>query len=270
MSRWPEWASFSVALIALAQPWVLFFWKKYFRKSKIEFHETAKLEIGFSNLGPAIGIIGTYRAIYGDVFVKSVEATIIKNKNKSQYDFTWLAFRSIILNVANLAPLHIELPSGFLVRQDKPVTLNILLNDKSTYQEITDTMNTHLGKFLDFERVHFKDYPGYEDADDPRTLIPLTQKKEFTDRFSNDGLGVDAYSKIDRCFYWDPGEYCLRLKVFSSDPDVVFEKMFRFVISEEDSRAIKLNVVRISNIHLDSFLGKDEPSWKFIYCDYLS
>ena len=265
----PEWAAFIVAVIALVQPWILYGWKTLFRKGNIEFHETGKIELGFSNFGPTIGILGTYRAINRDLFISSIELTVIRLKNKSQNDFGWMAFRSTILSLPNLTPSHLELPTGFLVRQDKPLSLHVLFNDKSTESEISTVAKSQLSGFVDFENEHFSFIPNYQKVPDSGSLTTLDQKKEFQDLVKNKDWQRNCYTKVDRSYYWEPGEYSLLISIKTSDANVLFTKLLKFVISEEDSKALKLNVIRITDATMDAFMGETESNWKFIYCDYL-
>ena len=49
-----KYGTFITAVIALIQPWIIYLWKKFFRRSKIEIFPTGLIEIGFSQFGPTI------------------------------------------------------------------------------------------------------------------------------------------------------------------------------------------------------------------------
>lgn len=57
-------------------------------------HPTASIEVGFSNFGPTISLVGTIRAQYHDVFVDRMSVRVIRLRDQAQHVFGWRAFRS--------------------------------------------------------------------------------------------------------------------------------------------------------------------------------
>jgi hypothetical protein len=56
-----------IALVALLRPDIERVFQR--RKAVVDVHPAGRLEVGFSNFGPTIGLQGTMQAINGDEFI---------------------------------------------------------------------------------------------------------------------------------------------------------------------------------------------------------
>jgi hypothetical protein len=263
-----EWSAFVIAALALAQPWVIGIWKKFYRKPKIEFHESGLVEIGYANYGPTLALLGTFRAIHGDVYIKSVEISAIRKKNQATYTFNWFVFRSTRINMVTLRPAGMSLPSGFLISPSKPENIHIAFNDKQLFEEIKAVAITHNERFESFKDHYFSELPGYSDANYPDEILTKSQKESLVESALRQRFHTEYYGKLDRMFYWDPGDYRLVISVKTSDESASFKKEFSFTISPDESQALKLNSVLISELAFDQYLGKPEPTWHFSQIAY--
>ena len=82
-----------LAFLALVQFWVKILWEKYFRKDKIDYYETGTIVIGYSPSGPTIGLNGTLRALNKDVFIRAIDLLVIRETDRAQHVFKWIAFQ---------------------------------------------------------------------------------------------------------------------------------------------------------------------------------
>src|SRR2546423_1664122 len=82
-----------VAVIALVQPWLFQLYLRLFRRGAIDIYETGGIEVGFSAFGPTIGLIGTLRARYQDMFVQTATIMVAKVGSTQKHYFNWGAFR---------------------------------------------------------------------------------------------------------------------------------------------------------------------------------
>ena len=48
--------------------------------------------------------------------------------------------------------------------------------------------------------------------------------QELYQQFIDAGYATESYSVLDRAFYWDEGQYELKLCVYAVNPDRVFDK----------------------------------------------
>src|SRR5438067_1136828 len=82
-----------VAVVALAQTWVYWAWRKWGRAGHLDVHRTGTVEVGFSGWGATVGVHGTLRSVDRDFFVSSMTLTVIRESDHSQHKLEWGAFR---------------------------------------------------------------------------------------------------------------------------------------------------------------------------------
>lgn len=260
----PEW----IAILAAYLPWLVVLWKKWVKRPRLEFYENAKIELGYSDLGPTIALIGTCRALNGDIFVKDLALAVVKKRDESRYEFSLVAYRSAVLNSSSLTPVSIEVPSGFIVRPDHPVVIYPVFSDRVTHATIQVAVEEHARKMIELQDNYFAGIQGYTDADDVRDLLSLQQRNEFVEIVRGQSFHTDLFTVIDGASYWDPGEYQFLLTIKTSEKKIMYSKTYNFSITQKDSDTLRLNAVDLTNTSFDQFLGKPVKAWNCIYPTY--
>jgi hypothetical protein len=69
---------------------------KRLRRAKLDFFESQNLEIGFSQFGPTVALIGTVRTLHKDYFVRAISVTVTRKRDSIRRSFDWSTFRSAI------------------------------------------------------------------------------------------------------------------------------------------------------------------------------
>lgn len=122
--------SIVVAVIALFRPE----WSGLFRRWRniVKLYPYSRCEIGFSDFGPTLGIIGTLVVSHQDEFVSSVNVMLKRGRDGASYNFEWAAFRN-----TNLMKVHedIQAATGFLLKKNESHKFNILFSDSKTRDE---------------------------------------------------------------------------------------------------------------------------------------
>lgn len=136
-----------VAFIGFGQFWVKILWDKYFRKGEIAYYETGTIVVGYSRSGPTIGLNGTIRALNKDVFIRTIDLSVVREKDKAQHDYKWLAFQSPKIDIAGSQPSPMEIPSGFLISPNSPHRFNINFNDNDLLKEMTPLLNQYYSEW---------------------------------------------------------------------------------------------------------------------------
>lgn len=224
-----------VAVVALAQPWLLAVWRKFFRKGEIDIFPSGTIDVGYSSFGPNVGLNGIFRCINQALFVDSINLEIIKQKDESKHLFDWSVFRSQKLTYKG-REAEFELPYGFMLNTSQPKRYNISFVDTDTRGEMQDIIRKLREAWT---KLIFSE---------TKTGIPLKSEiisRKYHDEFSKTKIHVEAYTKLDRLCYWEPGEYLITLKVYTSRPNQIFEESWKFHLKEEEVRAIRLNVVKM-------------------------
>lgn len=231
--NWPDVASASIALAALAQPWIIKWWEN--RNGTIQVYETwGQLEVGYANWGPVIGLAGTLFATHRDQAVRNISLTLTRLKDNAKHTFEWGFFRTERYPLNSASEVSLELPSILLVSPTKPHAYNIIFWDSNVRDEIGASLARVSASWPAFVS---ENYHRYEDLDKDALFEAL-----YAD-FSASTSYMDAYRKIDRLCYWDEGEYQLDMLVRTINPDKVIQKSWKFSISEDEMKSLHVNTV---------------------------
>ncbi len=251
-----------LATISLLQPWIMALWKKLFRKGKLHIHETGTIEVSYGPVGPVLNLYGTMRAIHKSVFVKSMDLLVIREKDKSQHEFKWLAFRSPLSDLSSQQHISPEIPYSFMVSPSSPHRYNIVFADIDLYNEIKPQFNMYITEWYKAVERLKKKLPFAEQANLPPDVI-----KEI-DEFRKSKIQIDTYALLERKCFWEPGDYSLNLFVRTSKPDQTFTKVYRFSLGEEDFDNLKLNVITILEEPISSFFKRKNYPYYYVYTKY--
>lgn len=260
-----QWVVPIVAILALIQPWIVALYKKFFLRGKIHIYETDTIEVGFSGLGPTIGLYGTLRAIQRDQFIRSINLAVVRQRDSSTHQFEWGLFRSGKASVSSPDDISFELPSGFMLMTKAPHRYNILFTEK----QVRDDIQTHAQdvKKAWSDRVH--EMIGKQLIEMREESAPLAAEINkvlgtLFENFSKDKTFSEAFIAIDHLFYWEPGTYTLNMNVTTARPYRSYSRSWPFELSKQDSERIRSNVIMI----LFAACDRDIGVFNFAYLPY--
>ncbi len=240
-----------IALLALLQPWFISLYKKYLNKGKIEVYETGNIEVGYSSFGTTIGLNGTLRCLNKDLFVRKMAVEIVRQRDNSTHILEWGIFRSAKTSFKGEIEGTFELPSGFLLNTNFPYRFNIQFHDMNLQDEIrsiTTKISQEWNKSVADYTQMIMNNPAVrkqsEASDDPYW--------QLYDIFRKTPLYMEVYTKLGQLYYLDCGKYFMKLTIFTSNPDQIFENGWHFSINDEDSNMLRLNVLNM----LDDLCGR--------------
>ena len=244
-----------LAIYGIIQVWGIELYKKYLCKGKIDIYETGTIEIGYSTFGPTISLNGTLRARDKDVFIRSIDLLVIREKDKAQHVFKWVAFRSPKIDLAGTKPISMEIPSGFLVSPDLPHRFNIVFNDNELFENIRSLYNKYNSKC-------------YEVLKQMNNSPVINNKNKLIEDFEKSEIHRETYDAFYTKYYWEAGEYSLAINVKVSKPDSIFTNNYYFSISEDDSKKVRLNVVTMLKEPITNQLKIENFPYNFAYVAY--
>lgn len=255
-----------LAFIGFIQFWLKVLYDKYFRKGEIAYYETGTIVVGYITSGPTISLNGTIRALNKDVFVRSMDLLVVREKDKAQHVFKWIAFQSPKIDIAGSQPSPMEIPSGFLISPNSSHRFNIVFNDNDVFKDIRPLLNTYNSECYKTSEELRKIWP-------PLTGAPpeiLAQQFAVIERFRKSRIHVDTFTALDRKCYWEPDSYQLIINVTTSKPNKAFTKKYHFLITEEDSRILKLNVITILDEPVTGYLRIPNPLYYWAFSEYIT
>lgn len=237
--------SLIIAVVALMQPWVLWFWRRFLRRGTIAIYETGAIEVGYGSEGATIGLQGTLRARERDFFIRAIQVEVTRLKDHSQHDFDWLYFRSISTVVGKPTEVALAVPSGFMLTAAQPEQSNILFFDRNLGDEIRPVLERVYKAYAEYYQKKLKDNPSAHGTGTTPEVNLVNPWNAYFEEFSQTPSHVTAYTTLDRLFYWDSGEYTLRLMVKTAKPDGLFESRWNFKLTEDDVNRVRLNSFNI-------------------------
>jgi hypothetical protein len=201
-----------------------------------------------------------------DVFIRSIDLLVVRERDKAQHILKWVAFQSPKIDIAGSQPASMEIPSGFLISPNSPHRFNIVFNDNDLFQDIGSLLNEYISEWYRTTEELSKIWP-------PLTSVPpqpaiFNQQFAVIERFRKSPIHVQTFTALDRKCYWEPGDYQLTVNVMAAKPDVTFTKRYRFSISEADSKNLKLNVIAILKQPISAYLGRPNPLYYFAFSEY--
>lgn len=214
-------------------------------KGKFEIYEQGRIEIGFSTFGATIGLYGTLRSLHNDKFIQNMNLEIIRKKDSLKHHFNWGVFRPNNIDLAT-KPETLELPTGFIVSTNQPKTFNVQFHDIDTQTELKPAIEDLKKSWNEtVSDIFGKEYVDLRVDTSQEELTRQTLARRYLQDFSKGKVHLDAYTTINRLFYWEPGKYLLKLFINIAQKSPPSTKEWEFVISKEESDQLRLNVISI-------------------------
>lgn len=260
--------AFILGCLAFAQFWIKILWEKYFRKGKIDYYETDTIAIGYDHSGPTLHLKGTIRTLNKDVFIRTIDLLVIREKDKAQHVFKWAAFLSPIINISGSPPTPQEIPSSFMISPNSPHRFYIVFRDSDLFRDISSLLNGYYSEWYKTTEELGKIWPPFTNMPPNQTVA--NQLSAIIERFRKSKIHVDTFTALDRKCYWEPGDYQLTINIRASKPDMTSTRSYRFSISEADSKNLKLNVISILEQPISRYLRMPDPPYRFAFSEYIT
>jgi len=231
-------------------PWVIILLTRLFRKGQVDFHETVPIQLGYTHVGPLIGLEGVMRAIGVDMFVTKVTLSITKHKDKSIHSFEWWLLRPDELPAVQTTGEKWRSPYPITIVASQSQLHAITFIDLQAYSEIRSIEDRLYEAWNQLRNQTFQGslYP------DPERLRNLFKQ------FRSSKLYTEPFSHINKLCYWDAGSYSLEIFIHASNPDGVFSKKWQFEITREQIRTFELNVPII----LQEVCGLRQSQYRYV------
>lgn len=238
-----EWITATIAIVALAQPWVILLWKKYFRKKRIDIYLHSIVEVRFGSLGNLIGIRGGIRALPVQVFINQFDVVVRRKKDSALLKLEWFLKKEERLIAADAADPRnakeetiMSLPTGFVIGPTQPAAISYLCCDVKVQPIWRDRFNAIRDEWSSFKLAKLDEAVKAGAKDDLNALSYKILGQFLAASKSWESLSQD----MDREFFWFPGEY--EIEVNAKAVELVEGHCKRqFKITAEDSKKLRAN-----------------------------
>lgn len=228
---WPDWLTAVVAVVALAQVWVIALWQKFFRRGKLEIHESRLIEIGYSNFGPTIRLLGTLRALHREAFVTRMVIDVVRKLDSARMSFDWRARCSTSFTSGQPEQTTMQVACSFLIPANSSQSYDLLFASE-------DFEARHITRF----QAWIKDWHQRASNLPPDGADTKQSLDEAFDAFFRERQTTEFYMQLERDFIWSGGEYTLQLKVECAD-GMESSKSWQVTLPDEDARQLRLNII---------------------------
>lgn len=258
-----EAISIVVALIALAQPWLIAGWKRWIRPGTVETYKTGRLEVGFSSFGPTVALHGTLRATSRDVFVCAMSVDVVRELDRATCSFEWAAFRSHQIGGSPETPTF-ELPHSFNVLEAQPARYNVVFRIPSAEREVSSLLAEVQDKW---DRQPINEERRQILAARGNIGLAFGRKAdEAFEEFLRSDVVRNAFGKLKCRSYWEAGAYLLTLRVHTKDRKRrSSSRTWSFELSAQDANRLRRNAVVMLYAACDR---PREGSYGFAYPEY--
>ena len=260
---WPDWGSLAVALIAVVQPWAISLYKRLRHKGAIDTYQTGFIEVGFSNYGHTLGLLGTLRGSYQDVFVTRIHLIVTREKDQATQRFGWRAFRGNTSTLGKEEEVSVEAAGSFLVTHTAPHKYNIFFVSEGFAAEHGAAANAVTEEWNKFIHERLKEIEPNWNGQVSAVLADPALSSSLFDGFLKTRAPTDLFTRLNNAFFWHPGSYRIRYVVECAKPDRHFSKTWGFTLTEQDSEQLRLNAIGVLRV-----LCGIPATFKFSYPEY--
>jgi hypothetical protein len=230
-SHIPAWLSALALIPILVWPLINYI----FLKGKITINETGIIDIGYYDFGPGIRLQGALSALNKNIFIRNIILSTRNCKNNTTHSFVWDSF--ISKKEITTSKINYQVTSGLT---------------ETTFQDIFPFLVTTYQSFpyyIQFKDISWKNDVNpiilkYRDCWDKK-LTEIKGKyfiiNDVFNKFSKSDDYLDAEKALDRNYYWEAGEYELKMTVITDDGRE-FAKNWFFKISKKESDNIRKNI----------------------------
>jgi len=203
------------------------------RKTKIHAYKSGRIEIGFSQFGPSITLLGTLKAEKRNGFINNIKLDVSKKNSSWERSFEWRAFKPYTFSlIPQEENIKLEFVSAFLLTTDQSFKYNIIFLDDAFIDE-------HYDKIVSIQNLWQK----YKNNNQLEEISEISEKHFCI--FKESEEVVELLEKIEQIFYWEEGVYDIEMCIHTQRPSSKFITNYQTKINEEEIVKLKSNFINI-------------------------
>ena len=260
----------ALSILAVAQFWIWFLVRRSGgRRTRVEMYESGSVEVGFDANGPLIALAGVLRPPEKEVFVRSIEVTLVSDKDKSKREFRWIAFKpNFLIPLAGVKAW--EMPHPFLVSPGDTRKYNIVFHDVEAFQQVKGVLQTYYHQWRETERriTEWRQRRGGTGQGGAASGDLKGEHEELISEFKKQEACVSAYTELDHKCYWEQGNYGLTVKVVTEGGVGDHTGIFRFTLGKLDAKMLKGNCVTMLDEPIAATMGRVQVPCRVVQAEY--
>ncbi|HKP96530.1 MAG TPA: hypothetical protein VJ385_12300 [Fibrobacteria bacterium] len=261
-----------LSILAVAQFWIWFLLRKSGGRRRLELYESGSIEVGFDANGPLIALAGVLRPVDKEVFVQSVEVSLVADKDKARREFRWIAFKpNFLLPLAGAKAW--EMPHPFLVSPGDTRRYNVVFHDVEGFRQVKGILQSYYHHWRETERriLEWRQRRGGPSLAGGAGFPPPEGKgdhEELISEFKKRDACVSAYTDLDQKCYWEQGSYGITVNVVTEGGTADYTKSFRFTLGKLDAKLLKGNCVTMLDEPIAATMNRIQAPCQVVQAEY--
>lgn len=228
-----------IAMIALIQPWAIALYKKYIRKTQLNFIPSSKIKLYYNRSGAYINLGGVIEAKHQSALIRNISAKVVRKCDKAELCMDWSSF---------MIPVFQSIGGN-------PVTTNEIARPFKV------EANGLCPVFIEFSNVD-ADYLHrlseiYEDLLTKAKLItsysiPYNEAKV---QFKSSSEYQIFKEELLETFYWKISDYTIELRItYNTDNEELY--YYKFSLDSTEITKFKENIEKTMDSTIDNMYGQ--------------
>ena len=260
-----------LSILAVAQFWIWFLLRRSGGRTRVEMYESGSVEVGFDANGPLIALAGVLRPPDKEVFIRSIEVTLVSDKGKAERAFRWIAFKpNFLIPLAGAKAW--EMPHPFLVCPGDTRKYNIVFHDVEAFQQVKGILQSYYHQWRETERkiTEWRQRRGGTGLGGASSGDLKGEHEDLIAEFKKQDACVSAYTELDHKCYWEQGHYGLTVKVVTEGGVGDHTRNFRFTLGKLDAKLLKGNCVTMLDEPIAATMGRVQVPCRVVQAEYAS
>lgn len=259
----------ALSILAVAQFWIWFLVRRSGGRTRVEMYESGSVEVGFDANGPLIALAGVLRPPEKEVFVRSIEVTLVSDKDKAKREFRWIAFKpNFLIPLAGVKAW--EMPHPFLVSPGDTRKYNIVFHDVEAFQQVKGVLQSYYHQWRETERriTEWRQRRGGTGLGGAASGDLKGEHEDLISEFKKQEACVSAYTELDHKCYWEQGNYGITVKIVTEGGVGDHTGNFRFTLGKLDAKMLKGNCVTMLDEPIAATMGRVQVPCRVVQAEY--
>jgi len=257
------WGAIIIAFIALVQPLLIWTYRQLFLQGNVVITERMRPEVGFTVMGPTMGLTGVMLCEKQTAFVTELRAVVTRIRDGSVHTFSWQLERTETIDDKGGTKVTGSIAMPFLFPSDSTRPYDELMTEAAVSGDLR-TLQSQLAN--DWRNYVVENVGGVEKLTLPEVQASIPQVSQaIFPAFMQTPAYQASSAALERLFYWQADEYRLRFEIQIRGRENPIAKTWRFRLTPEDEQSLRANTFIVQR----AICEQPTSSFMFAYPEYL-